>query len=100
MNFVEKGRVVFPRELIKRHQKAVVTDIIDNKFIVILHQNNTHEIVRVDDIVLGDEVLSIEKLEESNFYKVSEEKKTSDFERFKEKLREKVASKLLEESSI
>merc|ERR1712235_26175 len=85
MLFVEVGRVVRPRDLSMRNHKAVIADIIDNKFIVVIKQDKTREVIRVDDIILENEVLDVKNIK-SDFYKLQENKKSTDFERFKIKL--------------
>ena len=96
MLFVELGREVSPLNLNMRKHKAVITGIKDNKFVVILKQDRTHEVIRLKDIVLNDKVYDLESIEKSDFFKVEkEEKKYNDFERFKVNLAFKVGEEVL-----
>merc|ERR1711976_186114 len=94
MLFVEIGREVAMRKLQHRDNKAVVTGIIDNKFIVIVKQDKTNEVIRVDDIVLCDKVHNVDSLEKDGFFNVAEKRITSDFDRYKMNLRTKIADEL------
>lgn len=98
MLFVKVGREVAMRALECREHKAVITDIVDNKFIVIVKQDGEKELVRVDDIVLCENVYDVNNLKASNFFKMAEKKETTDFDRYKATLKEKVTQKLLKES--
>ena len=100
MLFVEIGREVAMRELENREHKAVVTGIIDNKFIVILKKDKQSEVIRVDDIVLCDKVYDLNNLESEGFFKVEEKKVETDFDRYKQTLRQRITEKLLEETGL
>lgn len=96
MLFVELGREVSPIKLTERKHKAIITGIKDNKFVVVLKQDKSHEIIRLKDIVLNDKVYDLENIEKSGFFKTEkEENKTNDFERFKINLRKRVEDELL-----
>lgn len=103
MLFVELGREVSPKSIQHREIKAVITGIISNKFVVIMKQDSTSEVVRLRDIVLNDTVYSLEELKNKDhqFFKcVATKKTTSDFDRFKLKLEEKVVSELLKSKGL
>ena len=94
MLFVEVGRQVFMRSMAKRNYMAVITGIIDGKFVVIMKQDRSNEVVRVEDIVLGEKVYDLEK---SDFYNSTNNEQLSDFDRYKLNLRKQVVDRLLRE---
>ena len=103
MLFVELGREVSPRNIAFRDEKAVITGIIDNKFVVIMKTDSTSEVIRLKDIVLNDKVYSLDELKNKghDFFKVKSVKKsTTDFERFKQRLEEQVVAELLKAKGI
>jgi hypothetical protein len=98
MFFVELGREVSPRLLDNRQNKAVITGILNNKFVVILKKDSTSEVVRLRDIVLNETVYNLEDLKNKNnaFFKAENKQvEASDFDRFKLNLEEKIVSELL-----
>lgn len=97
MLFVEVGRQVFMRSMAKRNYMAVITGIIDGKFVVIMKQDRSNEVVRVEDIVLGEKVYDLEQLEKSDFYNSTNSEQLSDFDRYKLNLRKQVVDRLLRE---
>lgn len=101
MKFVQIGREVFPRLLKERvNNRAVITDIKNDLFVIIMKQDKSKEIVRVKDIVLTDKVYTKEELEndDCSFYKMeSVPKPTTDFDRFVANLRKKVIDELVKE---
>lgn len=99
MLFVELGREVSPLNLKCRGHKAVITGIKDNKFVVVLKQDKTYEVVRLKDVVLNDKVYDLEELKDQShefFNSIPVEKIGSDFERFIIKLKSKVEKEVLE----
>lgn len=103
MNFVQIGREVEPRLKTNRHHKAVITGIKDNKFVVIMKQDRSYEIVRLNDVVLTDNVYSMEDLKSNScaFFKTVEApKKSSDFERFKSGLESRIVAEMIKEKGI
>ncbi|EED43348.1 hypothetical protein EBI_26672, partial [Enterocytozoon bieneusi H348] len=76
---------------------AVITGIIDGKFVVIMKQDRSNEVVRVEDIVLGEKVYDLEQLEKSDFYNSTNNEQLSDFDRYKLNLRKQVIDRLLRE---
>lgn len=76
---------------------AVITGIIDGKFVVIMKQDRSNEVVRVEDIVLGEKVYDLEQLEKSDFYNSTNNEQLSDFDRYKLNLRKQVIDRLLQE---
>ncbi|EED41521.1 hypothetical protein EBI_26964, partial [Enterocytozoon bieneusi H348] len=76
---------------------AVITGIIDGKFVVIMKQDRSNEVVRVEDIVLGEKVYDLEQLEKSDFYNSTNNEQLSDFDRYKLNLRKQVVDRLLRE---
>ena len=94
MLFVEVGRQVFMRSMAKRNYMA---GIIDGKFVVIMKQDRSNEVVRVEDIVLGEKVYDLEQLEKSDFYNSTNSEQLSDFDRYKLNLRKQVIDRLLRE---
>lgn len=100
MKFVQLGREVLPREIELRHHKAVIVGIKNDKFVVILKQDHTREIVRLEDVVLSDKVYNMDELKDESceFFKIEEPAKPmNDFERFKEELRMETAKKMIQE---
>lgn len=98
MLFVELGREVSPLNLKHRHHKAVITGIKDSKFVVILKQDNTHEVIRLKDIVLNEKVYNLEELKDTNheFFKKQEAtEKSSDFTRFVLRLRNSIVEDVI-----
>ncbi|OQS54277.1 hypothetical protein EHP00_2068 [Ecytonucleospora hepatopenaei] len=124
MLFVQLGREVAMRQLKHRDEKGVITGIIDNKFVVIVKQDRSSEVVRVDDFVLNDKVYSFESssvsntndndnnsnitvdtgkriiktLESEGFFNKNntvKKEEMSDFERYKITIRDKVAEKII-----
>jgi hypothetical protein len=103
MLFVELGREVSPRNIAFREHRAVIIGIINNKFVVVMKVDGTSEVIRLRDIVLNDKVYSLDELKNKNheFFKVESKKKsTTDFDRFKQRLEEKVVSELLKNKGI
>ncbi len=97
MLFIEVGREVTTRNLKTRNNKAVIKDIIDNTFVVIMKQDKSNEVVTVKDLVLNDRVYSLEELSDDScsFYKQEELKSTNDFERFVNSLESRVTNEIL-----
>lgn len=103
MLFVEIGREVLPRNIALRNNKAVITGIKDNQFVVIMKQDKTFELVRICDIVLSDKVYTEDELKNDScefFKKASESKKMNDFERFKIQLEKRVVEELISEKKL
>lgn len=76
---------------------AVITGIIDGKFVVVMKQDKNSEVVRVEDIVLGEKVYNLEQLDKSDFYNNTNSEQLSDFERYKLNLKKQVVERLLQE---
>jgi len=98
MLFVELGREVSPLNINMRNNKAVITGIKDNKFVVILKQDKTYELVRLRDVVLNDKVYNLDELknEGHEFFQMdAPQKKSTDFERFVLSLRKRVEDELV-----
>lgn len=103
MLFVELGREVSPRIAELRDNKAAITGIINNKFVVIIKQDKTSEVVRLKDLVLNEKVYSMDELKNGSadlFKPVEPKKKLTDFDRFKLNLEQKVVSELLKAKGI
>lgn len=102
MLFVELGREVSPRCIKNRHFKAVITGIINNKFVVVLKQDKTSEVVRLKDVVLNEPVYDLEELKEGHeFFRIEKkEKKSSDFDRFKAELENRIVEELIKAKGI
>lgn len=81
----------------KRNCMAVITGIIDGKFVVVMKQDKNSEVVRVEDIVLGEKVYNLEQLDKSDFYNNTNSEQLSDFERYKLNLKKQVVERLLQE---
>merc|ERR1712243_314038 len=101
MLFVEIGREVSPKDITHRYVKAAVTGIIDNKFVVVIKQDKTHEIVRVEDLVLNDKVYNSDDLKNKKgdlFNAVNQPKQGNDFDRFKNNLKQKTTDVLIKKA--
>ncbi|ORD94158.1 hypothetical protein ECANGB1_1080 [Enterospora canceri] len=98
MKFIEIGREVAMRRLDQRDHRAVVTGIIDNKFIVVQKQDRSNEVIRVDDIVLCDRVYEVDGLEAAGFYNEEKKEELNDFERYKRNLTVSITEELLRKS--
>ncbi|ORD97230.1 hypothetical protein HERIO_882 [Hepatospora eriocheir] len=102
MLYVEIGRLVAARNLKDRHNKAIITGIIDNVFFVVFKQDKTYEIVRANDIVLEDKVYDLKDLENDNceFYNLSNVRQTNDFDRFIERKTKEIGDKIAAENGL
>ncbi|KAI4293229.1 hypothetical protein PAPHI01_2503 [Pancytospora philotis] len=103
MLYVQLGREVAPRRLVDRMHKAVIVGIKNYKFVVIMKQDKTKEIVRVRDIVLVDRVYDMEDLSKSTceFYTVEKPApKTNDFDRYLSNLRTKIVNEMVKEKGL
>lgn len=103
MLMVQLGREVLPRNKADRRHKAVVVGIKNYKFVVIMKQDKSKEIVRTCDIVLSEKVYDMEDLNNSNcdFYTIEKAAEpTTDFDRFLTNLRTKVANEVIKEKGL
>lgn len=103
MLFVELGREVSPKNINFREHKAVITGIINNKFVVIMKADGSNEVIRLRDVVLNDTVYTLDELKNKNhkfFQATSKKNTTTDFDRFKQNLQEQVVSELLKAKGI
>lgn len=103
MLFVELGREVSPLNTKLREHKAVITGIKDNRFVVVLKQDRSHEVVRLKDIVLNDKVYDLEELknESHEFFKTKASQEcSSDFDRFKLALGRRIIDEMLKTKAV
>ena len=103
MKFVQFGREVMPRLKTQRTEKAVIVDIKDDVFVIIMKQDKTREIVRVKDLVLTDRVYTEEELADNKneFYqRAAIQTPSSDFDRHVESMRSRIAADLLKEKGL
>lgn len=104
MKLIEIGRVVSRNLKTERHIKAIIIGIIDASFVVLRKQNNEVEIAPISSFTMLDEVHDIKgKSDEEVVRLIQCEKKeevSSDFDRFKVKLQEKIKGEILKEKGL
>lgn len=103
MLFVELGREVSPLNIKLREHKAVITGIKDNKFVVVLKQDRSHEVVRLKDVVLNDKVYDLEELNNGShefFNAKTSQEESSDFDRFKLALEKRIIDEMVQASTV
>ncbi|KAF9762260.1 50S ribosomal protein L14e [Nosema granulosis] len=104
MKLIEIGRVVAKSLKTERHVKAIIIGIIDASFVVLRKQNNEVEIAPVSSFTLLDEVYDIQGKSEEEVVRLiqceKKEDKSSDFDRFKLKLQEKIKNEILKEKGL
>lgn len=104
MKLIEIGRVVARNLKTERHIKAIIIGIIDASFVVLRKQNNEVEIAPISSFTLLDEVHDIKGKSDEEVVRLiqceKEEVVSSDFDRFKLKLQEKIKSEILKEKGL
>lgn len=103
MRFVQIGREVVPRLLSNRTEKGIIVDIKSDIFVIVMKQDKSREIVRLKDLKLTDRVYSREEMADDGceFYRVPEAPaQTSDFDRFIDSLKSKIAADLIRENGL
>lgn len=103
MKFVQLGREVRPLIVEHRHHKGAIIGIKDDKFVVVLKQDGSRELVRLKDVVLGEAVYDLADLRNGCgvfFEKEAEPAVMNDFERFQHRLQERIKAEMLQERGL
>jgi len=84
--------------------KAIIIGIIDSTFVVLKKSNGENEVAPISSFILLDEVHDIKGLTSERIVELiqpkDQKKKSNDFERFKEKLKEDVKNSILKEKGL